>query len=47
MVAKTITKEKNSKIVKEVLSNSLRESDTVEEREFTLLTAVKGLIYKT
>ena len=36
MVAKTITRKKNSEIVKEELLNSLRESDVVAEREFSI-----------
>ena len=36
MVVKTITRKKNPEIVKEELLNSLRESDTVEEREFNM-----------
>ena len=36
MVAKTIKKKKNPKIVKKELLNLLRERDTVEEREFNI-----------
>ena len=36
MVAKTITKKKNSEIVNEELLNLLRESDAVEEQEFNI-----------
>ena len=36
MIAKTITRKKNTEIVKEELLNSLRESDIVEEQEFSL-----------
>ena len=36
MIAKTITRKKNPEIVKEELLNSLRESDIVEEQEFSL-----------
>ena len=36
MIAKTITRKKNHEIVKEELLNSLRESDIVEEQEFSL-----------
>ena len=36
MVTKTITSKKNLNIVKEKSINSLRESDTVEEREFNI-----------
>ena len=36
MVAKTITRKKNVETVKEELSNSLRESETVEESDFDI-----------
>ena len=36
MVAKTIKKKKNPKIVKKELLNLLRERDIVEEREFNI-----------
>ena len=36
MVAKTITRKKHPKIVNKELLSSLRESDTVEKREFNI-----------
>ena len=36
MVAKTMTRKKNPEIVKDELLNSLRVSNTVEEREFNI-----------
>ena len=36
MVAKTIARKKNIETVKEKILNSLRESDTVEERYFNI-----------
>ena len=36
MVAKTITRKRNTETVKEELLNSLRESDTVEEKDFNI-----------
>ena len=36
MVAETIARNENPKLVKEEFLNSLRESDTVEERAFNL-----------
>ena len=36
MVEKTITRKKNTETVKEKILNSLRESDTVEERYFNI-----------
>ena len=36
MVAKTIARKKNPKIVKEELLNSLRKNDTVKEPEFNI-----------
>ena len=36
MVVKTFTRKKNTEVVKEQLFNSMRESDTVEEREFNI-----------
>ena len=36
MVAKTITRKKNTETVKEELLNSLRESDTIEESDFNI-----------
>ena len=36
MVAKTITRKKNIETVKEKILNSLRKSDTVEERYFNI-----------
>ena len=40
MMAKTITKKKNPEIVKEKLSNLLRESETVEEGEFNIYNII-------
>ena len=41
MVAKTIARKKNPKIVKKELLYSLKESDAVEEREFNMRNIVR------
>ena len=41
MVAKTVARKKSPEIVKEELLNSLRESDTVEEREFSIKNVIR------